>query len=210
MSELAGLVIGLILTLLIYSYIWGDNPLYRLAVHILVGVSAAYAAVIIVQQIFLPIYRELLTPGGSDSFIWLIPIVLGLLLLLKRLPRLSWMGRGTMALMIGVGAAVSLLGALTGTLWPQMTAVHSDSPILNLIIAFLTIATLITFQFTGRTSGEGEWIRPWWQQMGLVHIGQAVIMITFGALFAAVLNTSLILLIERISFFLTKLIQMAS
>ncbi len=210
MSELAGLVIGLILTLLIYSYIWGDNPLYRLAVHILVGVSAAYAAVIIVQQIFLPIYRELLTPGSSDSFIWLIPIVLGLLLLLKRLPRLSWMGRGTMALMIGVGAAVSLLGALTGTLWPQMTAVHSGSPILNLIIAFLTIATLITFQFTGRTSGEGEWIRPWWQQMGLVHIGQAVIIITFGALFAAVLNTSLILLIERISFFLTKLIQMAS
>ena len=92
MSELAGLIIGLILTLLIYSYIWGDNPLYRLAIHMLVGVSAAYAAVILVTQIFVPIYRELLTPSGSDLLTWIIPMGLGLLLLLKRLPRLSWMG----------------------------------------------------------------------------------------------------------------------
>lgn len=210
MSELAGLIIGFVLTLLIYSYIWGDNPLYRLAIHVLVGVSAAYAAVIIINQIFVPIYYELLTPDSSDLLTWLIPLLLGLPLVLKRLPRLSWVGRGTMGLLIGVGAAVALLGALTGTLMPQVLAIHSSNPFLNLIIAFLTVATLMTFQFTGRRNSEGEWIRPLWQRWGLVQIGQAVLMITFGALFAAVLNTSLILLVDRISFFLTKFAQLVS
>ena len=123
-NDLIGLIIGFLLTIFIYSYIWGDNPLYRLAVHILVGVSAAYAAVVVVDKLLLPFYRDLQdTPSDLALITGLVPLLLGLLLVLKRLPRLAWMGTGTMALLIGVGAAVSLMGALTGTLLPQITAV---------------------------------------------------------------------------------------
>ena len=59
MNDTLGLVIGFILTLLIYSYVIGDNPAYRLAVHILVGVSAAYAAVLVLRQAILPIVAQL-------------------------------------------------------------------------------------------------------------------------------------------------------
>ncbi|MCA9969018.1 MAG: hypothetical protein KC425_02325 [Anaerolineales bacterium] len=212
--DVAGFFIGLILTLFVFSYVWKDNPLYRLAVHLLVGVSAAYAAVLIVQQLFLPYYQALRAdPANLELISGLVPIVLGLLLVLKRLPRLAWLGTGTMALLMGVGAAVALLGALTGTLWPQVTAVVSDNLILNLLVALLTIATLVTFQFSGRRPGPadsaGEWVRPIWQR-GLAQVGQAVLMITFGALFAAVFNTSLVLLIDRISFFLNQFTQLLS
>ena len=32
-----GVALGFVLTLMIYSYLLGDNPLYRLAVHVMVG-----------------------------------------------------------------------------------------------------------------------------------------------------------------------------
>ncbi|MCA9936429.1 MAG: hypothetical protein H6662_11740 [Ardenticatenaceae bacterium] len=205
-NDLIGLIIGFLLTIFIYSYIWGDNPLYRLAVHILVGVSAAYAAVVVVDKLLLPFYRDLQdTPSDLALITGLVPLLLGLLLVLKRLPRLAWMGTGTMALLIGVGAAVSLMGALTGTLLPQITAVAHPNPLVNLVITLLTAVTLLTFTFSAKAKNNSEWKRPWWQQ-----IGQGILMITFGALFASVLNTSFILLIERISYFAAQVTQLLS
>jgi hypothetical protein len=197
-SELAGMLIGLVLTLFIYSYILGDNPLYRLAVHMLVGVSAAYAAVIVARQIIWPVFQLIRNnPGDYDSSLWFIPILLTVLLLLKRLPRVAWLGNSTIGLLVGIGAAVALTGAIRGTLWPQVADVQAPDPIQGLLIALLTICTLFTFQFTGRTNEQGDWVRPIWQR-GFVLVGQAVLSITFGALFISVFNTSLLLLIDRI------------
>lgn len=208
MSELFGLFIGLLLTLFIYSYVVGDNPLYRLAVHILVGVSAAYAAVVTVQQVLLPVMTQIRqNPTDQASLLWVIPLFFVLFLLLKRVPSLTWLGNSAVALLIGVGAATALVGALAGTLWPQITAVSTtDTPrFQSLIIAVLTILTLFTFQFTGKTE-NGQWKRPFWQQSA-AQIGRAILTITFGALFAALINTSLILLSSRLDFYINRLLQ---
>lgn len=205
-GDLIGLVIGFLLTIFIYSYIWGDNPLYRLAIHILVGVSAAYAAVVVTRELLLPVYIQLRTnPSSQELAIGLVPFVLGLLLVLKRLPRLAWMGTGTMALLVGVGAAVALMGALSGTLLPLATTALHPEPVIALITAVLTAVTLLSFTFRAKPHAEGTWKRPWWQQ-----IGQGILMITFGALFASVLNTSFILLIQRINYFVTQVTQLLS
>ncbi len=207
MSDSIGLIIGLALTLFIYSYVVGDNPLYRLAVHMLVGVSAAYTTIIVVQQVVLPVIDQIRqNPTDRASLAWFVPLFFVVLLLLKRIPSLAWLGNGTVALLVGVGAAVGLLGALTGTLWPQVTAVSpTDAPkFQGLLIAILTIATLFTFQFTGRVK-KGQWVQPLWQK-GVAQVGQAVLAITFGVLFAALLNTSFILLTSRLSYFLNQLL----
>lgn len=205
-NELIGLAVGFLLTLFIYSYIWGDNPLYRLAVHILVGVSAAYAAIVVVRQIMLPFYVQLQEDANSLELVsGLVPFVLGLLLVLKRLPRLAWLGTPTMAFLMGVGAAVALLGALQGTLLPQVTAVSASTPLISLIMTVLTAFTLLSFTFHATPTPDHPWKRPWWQQ-----IGQGILMITFGALFASVFNTSLVLLIERLSSFFSQITQLLS
>lgn len=207
MNDTAGVLIGLLLTLLIYSYIVRDNPLYRLAVHMLVGVSAAYAAVVVVKQVIMPVFMQIRdNPTDRASLLWLIPLIFVLLFLLKRIPGFTKIGNHTIALLVGVGAAVALLGALTGTLWPQVTAVAKTDGqrIQSLVIAILTALTLFTFQFTGR-SKNGQWDRPFWQR-GLVQIGRFTLMITFGALFAALFNTSLILLSSRLSYFISQLL----
>jgi hypothetical protein len=193
--DLIGLLVGLVLTLFIYSYILGDNPLYRLAVHTLVGVSAAYAAVVVTRQLLFPLWARLRQEPTNVANLWLVPILLLILLfVLKR-----WTGNGAVAFLIAVGSAVALVGAVQGTLLPQITAVPNN-PLFaghGLVTAVLTICTLLTFQFTRRSSRS----EPRWQRT-LSGIGRAVLMITFAALFTATLNTSLLLLADRLNYLL--------
>ncbi|MFZ1396388.1 MAG: hypothetical protein WAS33_05810 [Candidatus Promineifilaceae bacterium] len=208
MTEFAGLIIGILLTLFIYSYLIGDNPLYRISVHLLVGVSAAYAVVVVVQQLLLPIWQQIqANPTSPDSLIWLVPILFVLLLLARRLPSLSWLGQTTLALLVGVGAAVALLGSLTGTLWPQIVQVQPASPLQGIVVAILTICTLLTFQFTAlRPHSSGTWQPGMWMR-GVTAVGHIVLTVTFGALFATLLSTGLILLADRLNYFITELVQ---
>ena len=53
-----------VLTLMIFSYLLGDNPLYRLALHIFVGVSVAYLFVLALQAVIIP---ALSMPDTSES-----------------------------------------------------------------------------------------------------------------------------------------------
>lgn len=208
MAELVGLIIGLLLTLFIYSYLIGDNPLYRVSVHLLVGVSAAYAVVVVVRQLLLPIWQQVqANPASPDSVIWLVPILFALMLLARRLPSVSWLGNTSLALLVGVGGAVALVGSLTGTLWPQIVGVQPATPLQGIVVALLTICTLLAFQFTAlRPRSSGLWQPAIWQR-GVTAVGRIVLTITFGALFAALVSTGLILLAERLNFFLTELVQ---
>ncbi len=209
--DFIALIIGFTLTLAIYSYVVGDNPLYRLAVHLLVGVSAAYAVVVVLRQVILPIFIDVQRDPVSGALFWVLPLLLALFLLAKRLPLVGWLSHNTLALIVGVGAAVALVGAVRGTLLPQTglmgNPVAGAGPVGILLAAILTIAVLITFQFTGKQTADGEWKRPFWQR-GVHHLGQGVLMITFGAIFAAVLSTSIMLLSSRIIYFVNQFLQL--
>lgn len=204
MNELLGLLIGLGLTLGIYSYLLGDNGFYRLTVHILVGVSGAYAAVIVVEKFFLPVLNQLRNdPTDLNNLLWGVPLFLTLLLLLKLFRPVASLGNITMAAIVGGGASVALVGAIAGTLLPQVTAKASQNGFLSFLTALFTICILLYFQFTGRVNNNGQTIQPIWHRY-LAIIGRGVLMITFGALFAVTLSTSLALLAERFLYFLNQ------
>jgi hypothetical protein len=210
-AETIGLIIGLTLTVFIYTYLFlGDKAPYRLAVHILVGGTAAYTAVIVIRQVFVPLYNTIREdPTSSEVIYWIVPSLLALFLLLRRLRFASWLGNNTIALLVGIGAAVALLGAIRGTLWPQLTGTYADTntPWRGIAIAILAALTLLTFQFTTfRAGGDGVWERSSWQRLIFI-MGRVVIMITFGVLFATVLNTSFILLADRLNFYVGAFIQ---
>lgn len=203
-----GVLIGFILTLFIYSYLVRDNPLYRIATHLLVGVSAGYATVIVLKQVILPVLDQIRQdPGSPNSLFWLLPVLLGVLMLARRLPGGALVKGGTLAALVGIGAAVAITGAISGTLWPQVTAGNSQEPLKGLLVAILTVCTLFSFQFTGRMSAQQTWTQPTWQR-GLAVVGRAVLSITFGALFATVVSTSLILLIDRVDYYLNQFVPL--
>lgn len=201
MTDTLTLFVGLLLTLFIYSYLVGDNPLYRVAVHLLVGVSAAYAAVVATERILLPVLTSVInSPTDADNILWLIPVALSLLLLLKWIRPVAWLGNTPVGILVTIGAAVALVGAITGTVLPQILSTRSDNPLYTVLIAILTACALLYFQFTvGDREGQGVTIAGWRRAVSLV--GQFVILVALGAIFAGVFSTSLVLLIERISYF---------
>jgi len=203
-------VVSFVLTLLILSFIFGDNPLFRLAAYLFVGVSAGYAAVLLIYQVLWP---QLVIPIVSGNWVVAIPLALGLLLVFRLAPSLSRVGNISMAYLVGAAAAVAIGGAVLGTLLPQTQgAIDAFDPgaIANgatpmarlgdaLVMLIGTVATLAYFHFTARTRPNQPTRRPAALET-LARVGQIFIAATLGALFAGVMAAALTALIERLSF----------
>jgi hypothetical protein len=210
-------LIGFTLTLMVFSYLIGDNPLFRIAVYLFIGVASGYAATIVLQYVLLPKLSQALTPFTPLS---LVPFVLGVSLLAKLSPRVSWIGSFAMAVLVGVGAAAALGGALIGTLLPQAQAAINGFDIrsagnLNLgeaafrllgggIMLIGTVVTLASFHFSAGRAADGVPRRNRIIE-GLAWVGRIFIAITFGALFAGVYMSALTALIERLSFLINSI-----
>jgi hypothetical protein len=204
--------LSFLFTVLILSYLVGDNPAFRMAIHAFVGVSSGYIAIVIFQQVivdkmFLPFMAGTMLERTLLAF----PLVMSLLLLGKVSVRFEWMGRPVVALLVGVGTASAIAGALLGTLFPQALAaieLFDSQKILivgntagNLITAgfalFGTVVTLAYFQFTVFGSNKTAGKRGWFMSFVAV-LGQVFIAITLGAIFAGVLAAALTALVDRV------------
>jgi len=113
--EVLSAVIGFLLTLMVFSYLIGDNPMFRIAVYLFIGVASGYAAAVIVNDVLFARFRALPLDNPTQLIIGLIPFLLAATLLAKLSPRISWMGNFAMAVLVGVGAATAVGGALVGT-----------------------------------------------------------------------------------------------
>jgi hypothetical protein len=208
--------ISFLLTLMVLSYLIGDNPIFRVAIYIFIGVSAGYVAAIAWHQVLYPrLVLPLLSASLGERLLLIIPLVLGLLLLLKLSPRTASLGTLPMAFLVGVGAAVAIGGAVLGTLFPQTQASMNAFDLstagqyrLERIFegAFLlvgTVTVLVYFHFGAKATATGP------QRGKLVEllswVGQIFIAITFGVLFAGVFMAALTALIERLNFIVTFL-----
>lgn len=205
-------IVGFILTLMVFSYIFGDNFLFRLATYLFIGVSAGFVALTLVTQVFIPkLFHPLMTGMLDQRIIALVPLVLGLLLLTKLIPRLARVGNISMAYLIGVSAAVMIGGLVMGSLLPQVIATvnlfdlksgaANTNPVLQLLDATFilvgTITTLMFFYFGARVRPNLPPQRSRLVEV-LAQIGQVFIGITLGALFSGVYSAALAALIERV------------
>jgi hypothetical protein len=207
MPEAAGLVVGAILTLLVFSYLLGDNPLYRLALHLFVGALVGYSLGIVLRDVLLGmVLAQLLT----NPLAVVVPLVLGILLLFKGFPRQAYAGNFSVAYLVGVGTAVALSGALLGTLVPQIGATgralspaslaSSRGGLLDgLLIVVGTTCTLMASAFAAR---KRQGLAGAWAQIVRLAagIGRIFIIFALGVAFAGALTASLSIFIGRIQY----------
>ena len=212
LDVISGLV-GLILTLMIFSYLIGDNPLFRVAVYIFIGVSSGYAASVVWHQVLVPKLFGALQIGNPNQLIlMIIPLLLCVSLLAKLSPRIAWIGNFAMAVLVGVGAAAAIGGALLGTLIPQArasmaaldfrSAASGTDAFLGLLEGTVmlagTVFTLASFHFSASRAPDGTAERNRILEI-IAWIGRLFIAITLGVLFAGVYMAALTAMIERLS-----------
>lgn len=180
------------LTLCIFSFLYRDNPFYKLAEHLLVGISVGYVLVISVNTTLMP---KLVNPVFKQGeFVYIIPGILGIFMLLRFVPRFTWLSRISIALIIGAGAGVAIPATIQARLFGQMQASMSEFASIDGIIIFLGIATTLAYFFFSKEH------KGWFG--ATAKMGTWFLMIFFGATFGYTVMSRISLLIGRMQFLL--------
>jgi hypothetical protein len=192
------LILSFAFTLLIFSYLLGDNVLYRLAIYVFVGLTSAFTAIVTVENVIVPF----LDGNPANAILFMIASVLALLLLLKPIRLFTPISNLALAFLIAVGSAVAVLGAITGTLIPLVQSTARPAPsgsLLDTVLIFVGVVTsLAYFQYVARRLPNGEIVSGRISYvMGV--IGEGFIMITLGAVYGAAILSSLSVLTGHLS-----------
>ncbi len=197
LADIIGTWVAATLTIAILSFLYRDNPLYRAAEHIYVGISAGFAVIYIwafdVYPMLVDTFKTHLTAGNYlEAYILVIPALLGIIMLLRSIPKLVWLSRWPISFTIGIGAGLGLVAAVQGYLLPQLS--DTLRPLINLnnaVIYIGVITTLTYFYF----SKEHRGVLGVFSRIGIVFI-----MVAFGASFGYTIMARISLLIGRFYF----------
>ncbi len=219
LSHDLGVWVAAALTLFIFSFLYKDNPLYKFAEHLFVGVSAGY---LMIQSYWTVIDSNLVRPLGQaargtgshaelhgafaaqqgDYRAWLIiPAIFGVLLFTRLIPRISWMSRIALALIIGVYAGIKTTGFAQGDfvaqvqgslqpLWKAGDLLYS----VNAILFTVGLITSLLFFFFSREHKGALGVAS--------RVGVWFLMVGFGAGYGYTVMSRISLLIGRFQFLL--------
>jgi hypothetical protein len=210
-ATILGVWIAATLTIAILSFLYRDNPLYKFAEHLYVGVSAAYGVIymgkftmeMLLVNAFRDNYQTFLRTGSSaslwEALVLIVPTLLGLLMLTRWFgPKVSWLSRWPIAFLVGIGTGLAITGSFQGFLMPQIQATLMPmwgggiwQVISNLLIFVGVIATLIYFYFSRPHTGFLG---------GVSRVGIIFIMVSFGTAFGYTVMSRISLLIGRLYF----------
>ena len=196
MGTYIGIWIAAGLTLCIYSFLYKDNPFFKFAEHLFVGISAGYTIAMTWHEAILKLIWEPMKTKGD--FTVLIPAAIGLLMFSRFTPKYRWLIRWPLAFMIGVGAGASIPRIMQSLIFQQTAAtlkpIPANSSAINIIIiAIGVLCTLIYFFFSMEHKGA----------LGIASkVGVVFLMVSFGAAFGYTVMARISLLIERMYFLL--------
>jgi len=214
-----GVWVAAFFTLAIFSFLYGDNPAYKVAEAILVGVSAAYWMVVAFWDVLIPNLLSKVWPAFIQSWampgltgpdaarnLWyIIPLILGIMLLWRLAPSGGWIARWPLAFIIGTFAGLQMIAYLSGDFLAQIRnsiiplavmdqgAFNPWESVKNILIVVGVLSCLVYFFFSfEHTGGIGK----------VAKLGTWFLMITFGAGFGYTVMGRIALLAIRIEFLL--------
>jgi hypothetical protein len=208
--DMLSAAVAFLVTLMILSYLVGDNPAFRVAVHVFVGVAAGYVAAVAWWQVLTPkVVIPLVWGTSTERAALALPALLIGMLLMKVWPPLTRLGMPAMGVLVGAAAAVAIGGAVQGTLIPQtvatvnsfdlQTLAHPDLLAYALLVVLGVVTTLAYFHFGARVGADGT-VHRFGPLQILASVGGIFIALTLGVLFAGVYSSALTALIERLHF----------
>ena len=193
--------IAAFLTLATFSFLYKDNPFYKIAEHLVVGVSAGYFVIILWHNTLVPNLFHRLADGAWWYFI---PGILGLMMWTRFSKKHGWISRWPLALYIGIGTGIAIplemSAKVNKQLYASMTAIDwgnfwgsglfdTSNGLSDLIIILGSVAALIYFFFSKAHTGAFGVVAKF-----------GILMIGFGASFGYTVMARISLFINRIQF----------
>jgi hypothetical protein len=208
--------VGAVLTLCIFSFLYKENPFYRFAEHLFVGVSNGYSVTLIYNNVLKPDLIQpvaaataeigrgnfswaLLNPANDTNIFLILPACIGMLYIARFIPRISWLVRFPIALTMGYYISAAIPRSIHAQIIKQVqgTILTPDSfttfwiSLGTLVIFIGTFSTVVYFFFSVEHKGV---LKP------LARIGIFLIMIGFGASFGLTIMGRVALAIGRFIF----------
>ncbi|HXF49794.1 MAG TPA: hypothetical protein VNL73_10290 [Verrucomicrobiae bacterium] len=200
-------------TLCIFSFLYKDNPLYKIAEHVVVGVSNGYWMILLFRDTFKPLWLDptvaLVTGAGLSTELTIFVIsnlILSIFMLFRLVGgNLAVLSRWSMAVVLGVSAGVLIPLSVQTYMYEQLkgnvlvfgafpfpfVSVSSQAAFNNLLIIVGSLSGLAYFFFSKEHKGFFG---------GTAKLGIWFLMIGFGATFGYTVMGRLSLLIGRIEF----------
>jgi hypothetical protein len=186
--------IAAFLTICIYTFLYKDNPFYKFAEHLVVGVSAGYFAVILYFNGFVP---KLIEPLKQGQYWYIFPGILGIMIWTRFSRKWSWISRFSLAFYIGSGSGIAIPLYLQNFVIRQLSATmlpvgFSSWPLItNILIIIGVFCGLTYFYFSHEHKGAFG---------ASAKIGIWTLMVGFGAGFGLTVMGRVSLLAERVVF----------
>ncbi|HID93205.1 MAG TPA: hypothetical protein EYP60_03815 [bacterium (Candidatus Stahlbacteria)] len=190
--EVLGIWIAALLTLCILSFLYKDNPFYKFAEHLFVGISAGYWLSRYYRNIFIPnLWIPLFKEG---HLLYIIPLVLGIMMLMRLLPKIAWISRWPLALIVGTTSGYFLVTYLrTNGLEQVRASLIPLNSFSNVVLVAGVLTGLVYFFFSKAHKGAFG---------GVAKVGIYFLMIAFGASFGYTVMARISLLFGRMYFLL--------
>ncbi|HHW18453.1 MAG TPA: hypothetical protein GXX30_06085 [Firmicutes bacterium] len=180
------------LQLALFTYLYKENPAFRLAEHAMIGLAAAHSLVMNWDNYWKSTLSKDI-PGGQWYLI--IPLLLGLLIYFRYVPSLTWLARIPMSLWVGYGVGYTLAFSPRPFLNQVIASFMKLDTADNLVFFVTLVVTLSYFVFTI----SHEKVRA----LGAMSkLGRYAIMIALGSAFGNTVQGRVSLLLERFRFFL--------
>lgn len=183
-----------LLTLAVFSFLLGDNPLYKFAERLWVGVSTGYWTMLLYHQGF---HDKVLLPVlDRHQYYYLIPVLLGVLMWFRLSPKLGWLSRYALGFYVGIATGVYIPVVFRASVFLQVEG--SIRPVgaswggLNFVLALVgVVCSLIYFFFSKPHTGV----------LGVLSkTGIYTLMIGFGAGFGLTVMGRVALVVQRVLF----------
>lgn len=195
------------LTLFIFTFLYKDNPLFKLAEHLYVGVSVGYTIVKAYDTVVIRLIYEPMVKQGDWSL--LIPLGIGALMLARYVPKATWLSRIAFAFIVGVGSGLAIPRVISSFILKQvedtvrpLVSIVQGSPTftfslldpasnLNAIVLLVGVVSVL-FYFFFSVEHHGP-VRI------AARTGILFLMIAFGAAFGYTVMARMSLLIGRLT-----------
>lgn len=195
--------VGAIFTLAIYTYLWKENPVFRLAEHIYAALAVGYGICYYWHGTLKPALTENI--AVKKEYYLILAIIVALLIYLRYFPKVAWLARIPMSIWVGYGVGY-VLSMIPAPFLTQVTnsfikfvpakqgAWYATNTVNNILFFVCLTCTLMYFFFTVKRNNP---------VMGVTStVGRWTLMLAFGAAFGNTVQARISIFIGRLQFLL--------